>query len=87
MDPIADRLLRVFRLVLGDLTIELDDETTAEDIEGWDSLAHINLMFSVENEFGIQFASNEFARFHNVGDLRRSVETKVSGQDRTDQIT
>lgn len=78
MDPIADRLLRVFRLVLGDPTIELDDETTAEDIEGWDSLAHINLMFSVENEFGIRFVSNEFARFHNVGELRRSIETKLS---------
>jgi acyl carrier protein len=78
MDPVADRLRTVFRLVLGDPTLELGDETSAEDIEGWDSLAHINLMFSVENEFGIQFLGNEFARFENVGELRRSIETKLT---------
>jgi len=78
MDPIVDRLLTVFRLVLGDPTIQLDDETTAEDIEGWDSLAHINLMFSIENEFGIRFLGDEFATFRNVGELRRSIETKLT---------
>lgn len=79
MNPVSDRLRDVFRMVLGDPTIDLDDETTAADVEGWDSLAHINLMFSIENEFGIRFVGNEFARFTDVGELRRSIEAKLTG--------
>lgn len=79
MDQVGDRLASVFRMVLGDPTITLDDTTTADDIEGWDSLAHINLMFSIENEFGIKFVGNEFARFNDIGELRRSIEAKLGG--------
>lgn len=75
---IPERLERVFRMVLGDATITLADETTADDIEGWDSVAHINLMFAIEQEFGITFAGDEFSRFTNVGDLRRSLDAKLA---------
>ncbi|MDP8957904.1 MAG: acyl carrier protein [Actinomycetota bacterium] len=74
-----DRLEKIFRNVLGNDSIELRDETTAADIEGWDSIAHINLMFSIEQEFGIQFVGNEFAQFTDVGDLKRSLEQKAVG--------
>jgi acyl carrier protein len=77
MDDQADRIQSVFRLVLGDPALVVTDTTTAADVEGWDSLAHINLMFSLEMEFGIQFAGNEFARFTDVGDLRRAIEVKL----------
>jgi acyl carrier protein len=76
MDDPTDRIQSVFRLVLGDPALVITDATTAADVEGWDSLAHINLMFCLETEFGIQFAGNEFARFTDVGDLRLSIEVK-----------
>ena len=52
---IHERLVDVFRQVFDDETLRLTDETTADDIEGWDSVAHINLMFSIEQAFGVQF--------------------------------
>ncbi len=72
-----ERLERVFRLVLGDSEIVLTDDTTAADIDGWDSVAHVNLMFAIETEFGIEFFDNEFARFVDIGQLRRSIDAKL----------
>jgi acyl carrier protein len=74
-----ERLERIFRRIFNNDGLQLSDQTTAADIEGWDSIAHINLMFSIEQEFGIQFLGDEFARFSNVGDLKRSLEMKGLG--------
>jgi len=73
---VAERLHRVLRQVLGS-DLEFDDSTSAADIEGWDSLAHVTLMFSVEQEFGIEFAGDEFSRLESVGSLRRVLEAKL----------
>ncbi|CAN5830502.1 acyl carrier protein [soil metagenome] len=71
------RLHRIFHDVLGVDPGDLNDDTTAADIEGWDSLAHVTLMFSIEQEFGIQFAGDEFATLSDVGALRALIETKL----------
>jgi acyl carrier protein len=71
-----ERLEDVFRQVLDDDDIELRDQTTAADVEGWDSLTHITLMFTIENEFGVQFHAEEFALIENVGELKRSLELR-----------
>ena len=63
------QLERVFQNVLNDETIQLSRETTASSIEGWDSIAHITLMVSVEQAFGVQFSSEELNSFKKVGDL------------------
>ncbi len=72
--PVHDELERVFRDVFGDESIVLTDETTAADVPGWDSLGHINLMFSLEERFGVQFEGNQLAEFANVGELERFLE-------------
>jgi acyl carrier protein len=66
-----ERLEDVFRQVFGDESLVLRDATTAADIPGWDSLAHINLMFGLEQAFGVHFAGNELAEFRDVGALKR----------------
>ncbi|UCD76617.1 MAG: acyl carrier protein [Phycisphaerales bacterium] len=71
-----ERLEEIFRTVLNDDQLSLSDDTSASDVEGWDSVAHINLMFSIESEFGIQFAGNELAEFKNVGELKRYLESR-----------
>jgi len=72
---VHEELERVFRDVFGDEQIVLTDETTAHDIANWDSLGHINLMFSLEERFDVQFEGNQLAEFENVGELRRFLET------------
>jgi acyl carrier protein len=77
--PVHEELERVFRDTFGNEAIVLTDETTAADIPGWDSLGHINLMFSIEERFGVQFEGNQLAEFANVGELRRFLE--ATGRD------
>ena len=75
-DTTTERLQRVFREVLGDPDLVLRDDLTAADVPGWDSLAHVGLMFSIESEFGITFSDQEMSSLEDVGALRRVVETR-----------
>ena len=68
------RLEGVFRLVFNDDALVLRDEMTAADVPGWDSVEHINLMFSLEDEFGVQFRGNELAELPDIGALKRYLE-------------
>ncbi len=72
-----DTLTEVFRQVFDDPSITLAPETTANDVEGWDSLSHVNLIMAVENRFNIRFNHKEVVSFKNVGDLARCVESKL----------
>jgi acyl carrier protein len=49
---------------------------TSQDIAGWDSLAHINLMFAIESAFGMQFIGNELAELKNIGELKALLEKR-----------
>jgi acyl carrier protein len=64
------RLEEVFQEVFDDDALVLTDETTAHDIAAWDSVTHINLMFSIEQAFGVRFSGNELAQFKNIGELK-----------------
>jgi acyl carrier protein len=75
---IDDRLDDIFREVFADDSIAVNDATSPEDIDAWDSLAHINLMFSLEDEFGVAFRDEEFASVKNVGEIKRLLQEHVS---------
>jgi acyl carrier protein len=70
-------LTNLFREFFADDTIVLKPETMAEDIEGWDSFNHINLMVAAETKFGIKLTTKEIEGFKNIGQLVRTIETKV----------
>jgi acyl carrier protein len=67
----------VFRQVFESPELEITGDTVADDIPTWDSLNHINLILSLEEEFGIQFASHEVMSMASVGDLYTLLETKL----------
>ena len=75
-----DRLEGVFQTVFNNDDLALTDETTAAEVEGWDSVAHINLMFSIESEFGIQFAGNELAEMASIGALKQYLQQRLQGR-------
>ena len=68
------RLERIFREVFNDDSLILRDDMTSRDIAGWDSLAHINLMFSIESEFDVRFVGNQLAELANIGELKAFLE-------------
>lgn len=76
---VLEKLTAIFREVFDDEDIVIGPETTANDIEGWDSLSHVNLIVAVETRFNIRFSKKELLTFRHVGDLLASIESKVSG--------
>ena len=68
-EEIYERLTEIFQDVFDDDDITISAETTAEDIEDWDSLTHITLVSAVENEFGIRFTMGEVSTMKNVGEM------------------
>ena len=72
-----DLLNGVFQEVFDDDTIQIGPEMTADDIDGWDSLSHVNLIVAIEMKFGIRFTHKELLTFRNVGDLLRNIESKI----------
>jgi len=63
------KLNEVFRDVFDDEEITVTDATTADDIEEWDSLEHINLLAAVEQEFGMKFNMGQVVSMKNVGEM------------------
>lgn len=63
------KLNEIFREVFDDQSIIVSDTTTANDIERWDSLMHINLLFAIENAFEIRFDIEEGLILQNVGEM------------------
>jgi acyl carrier protein len=79
-NSIADRMSRIFRDVFDDPSINIRDDMTSEDIDAWDSLTHIHLIFAMEKEFKIVFTIGEAgSSLKNVGELRALIEKKVGG--------
>ena len=75
VDEIMSRLAGVFEDVLG-RPVELHPETTAADVDGWDSVVHVMLILASEREFGVRFESAEIANASNVGEFVELVESK-----------
>ena len=63
------RLNEVFRDVLDDDTIVLNDQTVADDVDGWDSFEHINLVVAVEEEFSFKIPMGKVVTMKNVGEM------------------
>ena len=68
-EQVYEKLNQVFQDVFEDEDIEVTDATTAKDIDGWDSLEHINLITTVEKEFGMKFNMGEVMTMKNVGEM------------------
>ncbi len=67
----------IFRDVLDEESIVLTPETTANDVEGWDSLSHIQLIVALEKHFKIKFTSKEILSWKNVEEMINNIESKL----------
>lgn len=74
LDP---QLCEIVRDVVGDEDLVLAEATTAGDVEGWDSLAHINIMVAVESQYGVSFTSDELGGFRDLGTLQHFLRQRV----------
>ena len=75
---LMDKLTEIFREVMDNDEIVLNDETTSEDIEEWDSLSHIELIDVIGKELGEKITSMEFRGWENVGEMVESLLQKLN---------
>ena len=75
---LMDKLTEIFREVMDNDEIVLNDETTSEDIEEWDSLSHIELIDVIGQELGVKITSMEFRGWENVGEMVESLLQKLN---------
>ncbi len=68
----------IFRMVFDDDSIEIRRDMTANDIDGWDSLSHVNLITTVEAKFNIRFSQKDLLTQRNIGDLIDDIERKLA---------
>lgn len=74
---VIEDLKYIFRKVLKKNDILLSEETTAADIDGWDSITNVLLISEIEKHYDIRFSFREILKFANVGDLCSAVIKKV----------
>lgn len=76
-NQVLKEVQEIFRDTLDEASLQLSDSTTADDVDGWDSLSHIQLIVAIEKHFKIKFTSKEILSWKNVGELLDSVMTKL----------
>ncbi|MDY0101606.1 MAG: acyl carrier protein [Lentimicrobium sp.] len=77
-DQVLSQLQEIFRDTLDDEEIVLNFETTANDVEGWDSLTHIHLVVSIEKHFKLRFTAKEIQGWKNIGELSEGILAKLN---------
>ena len=75
---VLDRIEAIVGELLGDDAVRLTLETTPSEVEGWDSLANVSIIFSIEEEFGIRLGEDVMTGFATVGDLVAVVERALT---------
>ena len=80
LNKIMQDLNQIFRELFMDDTLTVNTNTTAADVDGWDSMMHVNLIVNIEEWFGVRFTSYEVGSFKNVGDVVTTLIAKLSNR-------
>lgn len=78
MNEIKEQLTSIFRTVFNQPDLEIMPETTANDVDAWDSLSHLSMISAVESHFNIKFKLKDLVKLKNVGDLINIIEVKLA---------
>ncbi len=77
-EEIHSRLTGVIRSFFDLPALVVDDSTTADQVEGWDSVAHVGLVVAIEKSFGVRFTTREIKSLAQVGDLVSLLEKRLA---------
>ena len=76
MNATMDKINDVFRNVFDDDELTVTRQTTASNVEGWDSVMHVTLLINVEKAFGVKLSSSAVGGMKTVGDLVDLIEAQ-----------
>ncbi len=77
-EQILSEVTEVFRDILDQPQLVLNFETTAEEVEDWDSLNHIQLVVAIEKHFKIRFTTKEIQSWQNVGEMVEDIHKRTN---------
>ena len=78
VNAVISQYQEIFKDVLDNDDIVLKYETTAADVEDWDSLSHIQIVVAIEKHFKVKFTTAEIREFKNVGEMCEATLKKLS---------
>ena len=73
-----EKLSNIFKVLFNRPDLKLNDDLSAKDVPGWDSFNHVNLIISIEEEFGVRFSNDEVGGMQNVGNLKTLLASKIT---------
>jgi len=73
-----EALNQIFCMVFDDDSLQITPDMTANDVDGWDSLSHVNLITTIEARFNLRFTQKELLKQKNVGDLIAEIDRKLA---------
>jgi acyl carrier protein len=80
MDSILEEVQSIFRDILDQPDLILTRDSNANNVEDWDSLAHVNLVTAIERHYKIKFALGELQELKNVGDMIDLIQAKLAAK-------
>ncbi len=80
MSDVLQQLQPIFQDILDQPNLHITPESNANNVEDWDSLAHINLVTATERHFKIKFALGELQELKNVGDMVHLIQRKLAAK-------
>lgn len=75
---ISDKLKKTILRELKLDDFDFNENTTADQVPGWDSLSHLNIILAIEKEFGIRFKPYELLKLKNIGELQKLIDLKLN---------
>lgn len=78
-DSVYEKLTTILRDVFNEDAIVAVPGLTADQVAGWDSLAHLRVILTVERTFGVKFSASQISSLKNVGELAALIDAKVAG--------
>jgi len=76
-EEILSKVTESFESVLEHDDFKLTDETTAQDVDGWESITHMMIISDIEKKFNIKFKLMDLMNMNDIGDLLKTIETEV----------
>lgn len=76
-EKVLEKVNAIFRSVLDNEELVITDQTTANDVDEWDSLNHIALVVEIEKSFNIEFTAEEILKFKDVGEMCTAISNKI----------
>lgn len=78
LEEVMMQITPIFKNELDDETLVLSAQTTANDVESWDSITNIQIIVAIEKFYKIRFTSREIQDFKNVGELCACIISKTT---------